>query len=422
MGVSAIGMQTAFDIGILIMSSKKLKRIINDDKNYLFQNYGDRQPVCFVRGEDCYLYDQDNKKYIDFFSGIAVSIIGYGNRAFTRAMHRQIDSLIHTSNHFYSREQNEAGKLLAEVSFPGKTLFVNSGTEASEAAIKLARRYGLSLGKERYHIITFTNSFHGRTFGGMTATAQKKIHEGFGPLVPGFKYLPFNDIKSFAKEMKKNKTVCAVMIELIQGEGGIQIADRDFVKEVFRICSKNNVLTIVDEVQTGLGRTGTMFCYQHYGVVPDIITMAKGLAGGVPVGAIHAKNFLPEFLPKGSHGSTFGGNHLACAGVASVLKQVKNMRFLDNVNAVSGYFFEALNELKKKVDFIKEVRGMGLHIGIELTRPGAALVTEALNRGLVINCTAERVIRIMPPLSISMKTARKGMKILERLFLDERQQ
>jgi acetylornithine/succinyldiaminopimelate/putrescine aminotransferase len=209
------------------------------------------------------------------------------------------------------------------------------------------------------------------------------------------------------------------MIELIQGEGGIQIADKEFVKEVFRLCNKNNVLTIVDEVQTGIGRTGTMFCYQHYGIVPDIITMAKGLAGGVPVGAIHTKNFLPEFFPKGSHGSTFGGNHLACAAATAVLKQMKNKRFLENVNEVSGYFFEALNDLKKKVDFIKEVRGMGLHIGIELTRPGAALVPTALSRGLVINCTAEKVIRIMPPLNISLKTAQKGMKIFERLFLEE---
>jgi acetylornithine/N-succinyldiaminopimelate aminotransferase len=409
-------------ISVLHMSSKKLKSIINEDKNYLFQNYGNRQPVCFVKGDGCYLYDQDNKKYIDFFAGIAVSIVGYGNRELTKSLQRQVGNLMHSSNHYYNREQNEAGKLLAEVSFPGKTLFANSGTEASEAAIKLARRYGLSLGKDRYHIITFTNSFHGRTYGGMTATAQKKIHEGFGPLVPGFKYLPFNDIKSFAKEMKKNRTVCAVMMELIQGEGGIQIAGRDFVREVFRLCNKNNVLTIVDEVQTGIGRTGTMFCYQHYGVVPDIITMAKGLAGGVPVGAIHAKNFLPEFFPKGSHGSTFGGNHLACAGVSAVLRQVKSKRFLDNVNAVSKYFFEALNELKKKVDFIKEVRGMGLHIGIELTRPGAGLVSAALSRGLVVNCTADKVIRIMPPLNISLKTAREGMKILERLFLDERQQ
>lgn len=401
------------------MGSKKLKALMAGDKNYLFQNYGDRLGVCFIRGENCYLYDQDNKKYIDFFSGIAVSSLGYGNKALSKALHRQVDNLIHTSNWFYNREQIEAARILNEASFPGKTLFVNSGTEASEAAIKLARRYGLSRGKDRYQIITLANSFHGRTFGGMSATAQKKIHDGFGPLVPGFVYLPGNDIKAIEKEIRKNRGICAVMIELIQGEGGIQIAGKEFVKELFRLCSKQGILTIVDEVQTGIGRTGTMFAYQQFGVVPDIITLAKGLAGGVPVGAIHAKNFLMEFLPKGTHGSTFGGNHLACAAVAAVLKQVHSGGFLNNVKAVSAYFFDALNDLKKKVSFIKEVRGMGLHIGIELTMPGAALVPKALEKGLVINCTAEKVIRIMPPLSITLKTAREGMKILERLFIEE---
>jgi acetylornithine/N-succinyldiaminopimelate aminotransferase len=401
------------------MTSSKLRKIMADDKKYLFQNYGDRMPVCFIKGEGGHLLDQDGKKYVDLFSGIAVASLGYDNTAFRKALHRQVDSLLHTSNHFYNREQNEAGKVLAEVSFPGKTLFVNSGTEASEAAIKLARRYGLSHGKDRYEIITFTNSFHGRTYGGMSATGQKKIHEGFGPLVPGFTYLPYNDIGSFVKATKKNRNICAVMIELIQGEGGIVVADKEFVKELFRVCGTNGILTIVDEVQTGIGRTGTMFGYQHYGVVPDIITMAKGLGGGVPIGALHAKNFLPEFFPKGVHGSTFGGNHLACAAAAVVLKQVSKKSFLGNVNTVSAYFFESLNALRKKVDFIKEVRGMGLHIGIELTRPGAVFIASALERGLVINCTAEKVIRIMPPLNISLKTAREGMKIFERLILEE---
>ncbi|OHD65435.1 MAG: hypothetical protein A2176_06120 [Spirochaetes bacterium RBG_13_51_14] len=393
---------------------------MTDDKNYLFQNYGDRLPVCFVRGNTCFLYDQDGKKYIDFFSGIAVTSVGYGNRLLLRALHRQIDSLIHTSNWFYNREQNEAAKQLAEASFPGKTLFVNSGTEATEAAIKLARRYGLNQDQDRYQIVSFTNSFHGRTFGGMSATAQKKIHDGFGPLVPGFIYLPYNDATAFAKEVKKNRNICAIIIELIQGEGGIVIADHAFVKEVFRICSKNNILTIVDEVQTGIGRTGTLFAYQHYGIVPDIITLAKGLGGGIPVGAIHAKNFLPEFFPKGVHGSTFGGNHLACAAVAAVLKQVQNKSFLDNIKKVSAYFLERLNEIKQDVAFIKEVRGMGLHIGIELSIPGAPMVSKALARGLVINCTAEKVIRIMPPLTISLNTAQAGMKILETILMEER--
>ncbi|TFH41408.1 MAG: aspartate aminotransferase family protein [Chrysiogenales bacterium] len=398
------------------MSSAKLKKIISDDKSYLFQNYGERLPVCFVRGDNGHLYDQDNRKYVDFFSGIAVSSVGYGNRALVKALQRQAENLVHSSNWFYNREQNEAARLLAGASFPGKTLFVNSGTEANEAAIKLARRYGMSRSRERYQIASFTNSFHGRTFGGMSATAQKKIYEGFGPLVPGFRHLPYNDSAAFSREAKKNRALCAVMIELIQGEGGIVTADRDFVREVFRVCNKNEILTIVDEVQTGIGRTGAMFAYQHYDVVPDIITVAKGLGGGVPVGAIHAKNFLPEFFPRGTHGTTFGGNHLACAAAAAVLKQVARKGFLDNVKRVSGYFFESIEALKPRHGFIKNVRGMGLHIGIEIDRPAAEMVKRALEMGLIINCTAERVIRIMPPLNISLQTAKAGMKILERLF------
>lgn len=401
------------------MGSARLKKIISDDRAHLFQNYGDRLPVCFVRGDGAHLVDQDGRRYVDFFSGIAVSSLGYGHRDLVRAIRQQAGNLLHSSNWFYNREQNEAARLIAGASFPGKTLFVNSGTEANEAAIKLARRYGMNRNRNRYQIVSFTNSFHGRTYGGMSATAQKKIHDGFGPLVPGFRYLPFNDVTAFAKEAKKNRGLCAVMIEMVQGEGGIVIADREFVREVFRICAKNEILTIVDEVQTGIGRTGAMFAYQHYDVVPDIITMAKGLGGGVPVGALHAKNFLPEFLPRGTHGTTFGGNHLACAAAAAVLKQMGKKGFLDGVRRIGDFFFERLGELKKRHGFIRDVRGMGLHIGIEIDRPGADLVRRALEEGLVINCTAEKVIRIMPPLAITLKAARAGMEILERLFDEE---
>ena len=401
------------------MGSKNLKKIISEDKQCLFQNYGDRLPVCFVRGKDSFLYDQDDKRYIDFFSGIAVTNLGHGNKEYRKTLHRQIDSLLHTSNWYYNREQNEAAGLLAKLSFPGKTLFANSGTEANEAAIKLARRYGLSLHKNRYEIVTFTNSFHGRTYGGMSATAQKKIHEGFGPLVPGFTYLPFNDIGKFRKALKKNKNICAVMLELIQGEGGIVIADPAFVREIFDLCGTKGVLTIIDEVQTGIGRTGALFAFQHFNLSPDIISLAKGLGNGVPVGAIHAKDFLAAYFPRGSHGSTFGGNHLACAAASAVLKQVGKKSFLANVNRLSRFFLNRLNHLKSEVDFIAEVRGMGLHIGIELTKPGARLVSKALDKGLIINCTAEKVIRIMPPLNITPEAARAGMKILESTFREE---
>ena len=400
------------------VASKKLQKIIQQDKDYLYQNYGARKPVCFVKGEGSLLYDQDGKEYVDFFSGISVCNLGYGHKALSERLHKQVDAIIHSSNHFHNLEQIRAAALISELGFPGKTLFVNSGTEANEAAIKLARRYGLSTGKARHQIITFSNSFHGRTMGAMTATAQKKIHDGFGPLPQGFVYLPYNDINAFRKEIRKNRNVAAVMFELIQGEGGIVLAEKDFVREVFDLCSKNNILTIIDEVQTGMGRTGTVFGYQNYNVVPDIITLAKALGGGLPIGALHTKNFLMEHLGPGTHGSTFGGNHLACAAAEVVLKELKKPALLKNVNRVASIITGGLMEIAKNVDYIRDVRGLGLHIGCEMTKPGADLVQKALQKGLIINCTAEKVIRIMPPLNIPVELAERGMGILKEILMD----
>ncbi len=401
------------------MASKQLKKIIGEDREYLFQNYGERLPVCFTRGENSCLYDQDNRKYVDFFSGIAVSNLGYSNKQLLKAISGQAGDIIHSSNWYLNREQINAAKQVSELAFPGRTLFVNSGTEANEAAIKLARKYGLSLSKKRYEIITFENSFHGRTMGSMTATAQEKIHSGYGPLPSGFRYLKFNDIKSFKSQVKKNKNIAAVMIELVQGEGGINIAQKAFVEELFSLCNKNEIITIVDEVQTGIGRTGSVFCFQQYNVVPDMITLAKGIAGGLPAGILHAKKYFSDFLSAGTHGSTFGGNHLASAAIEAVLKEVRKNSLLNNVRKTGEYIRKQLIKISSHVDFINEVRGMGLHIGIELNKPGMPLVKKALERGLVINCTAEKVIRIMPPLVITMKTVREGMNILEKLLMEE---
>jgi acetylornithine/N-succinyldiaminopimelate aminotransferase len=401
------------------VASKQLNKIIREDREYLFQNYGERLPVCFTRGENSYLYDQDNRKYVDFFSGIAVSNLGYSSKQLLQTISSQAGSIIHSSNWYLNREQIKAAKQISELAFPGRTLFVNSGTEANEAAIKLARRYGLSLSKKRYEIITFENSFHGRTMGSMTATGQKKIHSGYGPLLPGFRYLKFNDMKAFRNQVKKNRNIAAVMIELIQGEGGITIAEKAYVEELFSICNKNEIITIVDEVQTGIGRTGSVFCFQNYNVLPDMITLAKGIAGGLPAGVLHAKKYFSEFLSAGTHGSTFGGNHLAAAAIEAVLKEVKKNSLLSNVMNTGEYIRERLNEISRKVNFINEVRGMGLHIGIEMNKPGMPLVKKALKHGLVINCTAEKVIRIMPPLVITMNTVKEGMNILEKLFMEE---
>ena len=400
------------------MASPKLTKIINDDKEFLFQNYGERLQASFVKGDGSYLYDQDNKKYIDFFSGIAVSSLGYSNPALHKAIHSQIDrGVIHTSNKFYNQEQIEAAKLISNTSFPGKSLFVNSGAEANETAIKLARRYGLSINKKKFKIITFTDSFHGRTFGAMSATAQPKIHEGFGPIVPGFIYAPFNNVKAIRKLLKKDKHIAAVMLELVQGEGGINVADGDFVKEIFDTCNQKGILTIIDEIQTGIGRTGLTYVYQHFNITPDILTLAKGLGGGIPIGAIHAKNYLSEYLPAGTHGTTFGGNHLACAAVIAVLSEIKKNTFISNVNTLSDHFFERLKKIKQKTGYIKSIRGLGLHIGIELAEDGNKLVDEALSEKLIINCTAGNVIRLMPPLNISMNAVVEGMNILEKLIL-----
>jgi predicted acetylornithine/succinylornithine family transaminase len=401
------------------VASKKLKNIIEQDREYLFQNYGSRKPVCFVNGRDSFLYDQDGKEYIDFFSGVAVSNLGYGNRAIATALRSQLDSIIHSSNHFYNLQQIRAAALISELSFPGKTLFSNSGTEANEAAIKLARRYGLSLHKDRYQIITFVNSFHGRTMGSMTATGQKKIHDGFGPLPRGFVYLPYNDINAFRKEVKRNRDVAAVMLEPIQGEGGVLAADKDFVREVAEICRNSNILLIIDEVQTGFGRTGTLFGYQQYDIIPDIITLAKAIGGGLPLGAIHAKSYLADHLGAGAHGSTFGGNHMACAAAEALMKELKKPALLKNVAKVSQYLMEELKRISASTALVKEVRGMGLIIGIEMTRPGMDIVLKALEKGLVINCTAEKVIRVMPPLNIPLSVAKKGMGILKEILMSE---
>jgi len=401
------------------MTSKRLRDIMDSDRQYLFQNYGDRLPVCFTGGEGSFLYDQDGRRYIDFFAGIAVSTLGHAHPGFVKKLQAQLERPIHSSNWFYNREQAAAGKLVGELSFPGKTLFVNSGTEANEAALKLARAHGQSISPDRYEIVSFEGSFHGRTFGGMSATAQEKIRRGFGPIVPGFTYLPFNDLSAAEREIGRNDRVCAVITELIQGEGGIRIADREFIGKLSALCAKRRILLIIDEVQTGVGRTGRAFAYQHYGIKPDIITLAKGLGGGVPVGAMHARNELSPLFGRGVHGTTFGGNHLACAAAEFILKELKKPALSKNLAAVSDFIFGRLRSMKAKNPLIKEVRGMGLHIGLELSTPGTDIVKKALSAGLIINCTAEKVIRIMPPLNISMKTTREGMKILETILASE---
>jgi acetylornithine/N-succinyldiaminopimelate aminotransferase len=401
------------------LASSKLTKIIEDDSKFLYQNYGKRQEVCFVKGKGSLLYDQDGKEYIDLFSGIAVSNLGHSHPAINAALAKQSKMILHSSNHYYNNEQIEVAKLISELAFSGNTLFLNTGTEANEAAIKLVRKYGLEHSKKKIEILSFHNSFHGRTFGSMTETRKKKIHEGFGPLPQGFEYLPYNDIKAFKKAANKDKTA-AIIIELIQGEGGVIQAQKAFIKELFDICQNYNILTVVDEVQTGVGRTGLPFAFQHYGITPDIITLAKGLAGGLPLGAMHTKKFLLPYFSKGVHGTTFGGNHLSCALSLAVLSELKKLNFFKEVNKISKYIFERLNNIKSKTNIIQDIRGLGLLIGIEINSDAPAIVKKALERGLVINCTSEKVLRLAPALTIKMKEIETGMDMLENILLGEK--
>lgn len=394
-----------------------LDEIIAGDKEYLFQNNG-RLPVCFTHGESAYLFDTDGRRYIDFFAGVAVSSLGYAHPALTRRLHEQVDRLLHTSNWYYNAEQVSAAKHLSSLAFKGRTLFTNSGTEANEAAIKLARRYGKSSDDEKFHFVTFLKSFHGRSYGSMSATGQEKTRKGFDPLVPGFHYLPYGDLSALEDFLSKNK-VCGVMMELIQGEGGINVAKKEFAKGVETLCRKYGALMIIDEIQTGIGRTGKAFGYQQFDISPDIITLAKGLGGGVPIGAIHAKENLVQYFPVGAHGTTFGGNHLASAAAEAVLIELAKPDFFPDVERRSALMFSRLHGIQQKSKIVKEIRGIGFHIGVDLTKPGSDIVKKALSEGLIINCTAETVLRIVPPLIIPDDAIETGCDILEKILCSE---
>ncbi|OGS45766.1 MAG: acetylornithine aminotransferase [Elusimicrobia bacterium RIFOXYD2_FULL_34_15] len=376
------------------------------EKKYIFQTYK-RNPILFVKGSGKYLWDDKGKRYLDFLSGISVCSVGHCNPKIVGAIQKQSKELIHTSNLFYTKPQIELAKILSGVSFGGKVFFSNSGAEANECAIKLARKWG----NGRSEIISFMNSFHGRTITTLSATGQKKFSKGFEPLLKGFKFANFNDISSVKKHL--NKKTCAILIEPIQGEGGVCLANKDFLIEIKNICKKNNLLLIFDEIQCGLGRTGKIFAYKNYGVEPDIMTLAKSLGGGLPLAATIAKSNVAEVLGYGTHGSTFGGNPVCCAVAVEVLKIVNNKNFLKNVENTGKYFIEKLKELQKSYSIIKEVRGQGLIIGIELNTDGKEIVKKCLQKGLIINCTQDKVLRFLPPLIISKKDVDEVISVLK---------
>ncbi len=381
--------------------------------SYLTPNYA-RLPVKFVRGEGVYLYDEQGKEYIDLLSGIGVNSLGYNHPKLTKAICQQAKELIHISNLFEVPYQEELAQKLVETSFgpkKGKVFFCNSGAEANEALIKLIRKYFRDLGQNKYEIITFKSSFHGRTYGSLSATGQPKLHEGFEPMLEGFRYAEFNNIES-VKELINEKTA-AILIEVIQGEGGVNPADENFIKELYELTRQKGLLFAVDEVQTGNGRTGKYWGFQHYGIVPDLFSTAKGLGSGVPVGALVAKNEIAEHFTPGSHGSTFGGNPLAMRAGLVVFEELES-GLLNHVARVGNYFKEKLTSLG-----VGKIKGKGLMLGLELEKPCKDIVLKGLKKGLVFNCTAQRVLRFLPPLVITEDEIDRAVEILEEILREE---
>ena len=398
------------------MNTKEIKEL---DKKFIINTYGER-PLALVKGKGIRVWDTEGREYLDLFSGIGVNLLGYGHPRVVAAIQEQIKKLIHASNLYYTEPQVKLAKLLSENSFGGQCFFSNSGAEANEAAIKIARKYAQGWRMEdggqkgKYEIITTRGSFHGRTLATLSATGQTKYQKGFEPLPDGFKYIPFNDIEA-AREAINDKS-CALMLEPIQGEGGDHIATRDYLTSLRELSDEYGLLLIFDEVQCGLGRTGKLFAYQHAGVEPDIMTLAKPLGGGLPLGAMLAREEVAAAFQPGDHASTFGGNPLACAAGVAVMEALLEENLLKNADDAGNYLQQKLQELKQKYSFIKEVRGRGLMSGIELNFAGKEVARECLERGLLINCTAETFVRFLPPLIITREEIDEGIAILDAVL------
>jgi acetylornithine/N-succinyldiaminopimelate aminotransferase len=365
---------------------------------FMFQTYK-RIPITLVKGDGCRVWDENGKEYLDFIGGIAVCALGHSSPILSKALHEQSQKLVHVSNLFYTQPQTELAQILVENSAGDRVFFCNSGAEANEAAIKLARRYWRDKsGSERHTILTMENSFHGRTMATLSATGQEKIRTGFDPLLDGFRYVPFNDLR--ALESSIDQSVLAVMVEPIQGEGGVVVPDPDYLTGVREICSNRGILLILDEIQVGMGRTGKLFAYQHFGITPDIITLAKSLGNGIPIGAMLAREELGGAFGPGSHATTFGGTPLITAGATAVVRSLLNDGWIENASVMGTYFKNELINLKQKHAVIRDIRGLGLIIGVELVIEGAEIVTACMERGFLINCVQDRVLRFVPPLII----------------------
>jgi len=388
--------------------------LIADSQRYIANTYA-RYPIVLVRGQGCKVWGSDGREYLDFVAGLAVCNLGHCHPKVVQAIQDQSRKLIHVSNFYHIEPQIELAKLLCETSFADRVFFCNSGAEANEAAMKLAKKYAKDTGRtDRLEIITMERSFHGRTMLTMSATGQEKIRKGFEPLVPGFKYVPYNDIEAVSRAVTPQ--TCAIMVEPIQGEGGVNCPSDGYLRDLRELCLEREILLIFDEVQVGMGRTGKLFAHEHERVYPDIMTLAKSLAGGVPIGAMLATEEVAKSFSPGTHASTFGGNPLATAAGLAALSALLGDGLLENCTRVGDHFFSRLMDLKGKFPFIQEVRGKGLIIGMELGFEGSQIVTRCMEEGFLINCTMGNILRFLPPLIVSSEEVDQLLGALDRIL------
>lgn len=392
-----------------------MEDIVKLGEKVLMHTYS-RYPLVFDRGEGVYLYDENGKKYLDFVAGIAVNDLGYNDEGLNKALEEQMHKLYHVSNLYYTKANVEAAKTLVDNSALDRVFFCNSGAEATEAALKLSRLYAYKFRNKETKIIAMKNSFHGRTFGSITATGQLKYQKGLGPILPDVVHVPFMDFEAIEKEAKSG--ACGIIIEPVQGEGGIRPASKEFLQKVRDLCDELDIVLIFDEVQCGMGRSGYLFAYEYFGVVPDVVCMAKGLGGGFPIGAILVNEEKAKAFEPGNHASTFGGNALASTASKYVVNKLINDNILDNVKEQGKYLKSKLEQLKEKYSFITDVRGIGLMLGMELEFPVSDIINKAIDEGLLLLNSGQNIIRFVPPLIITKDEIDEGITILDKILTE----